>query len=321
MISLSRRTLGLISILFGLYHALIGLVSLSEYREVMPAVVALVIYLFCLIWSLLDNDGIKMRFSAALLIMLLTIFISYLVFGSLDEVRQSSFTTWHVAAVSTVLSVITIRQYPILGWLGFFFLVAQTLMWGGFDVVFNSGIIGGAILISVSQAAYWVIMSTSKSAEDFRKKSLEIDMSIEVANASQEVRAQRLNQILKDVFPLLSIISENEGRLNDQQRKSALLLEAELRDRIRAPHLLNEDVVLAVRLARMRGVEVQLLDDGGLDDLDLEQRTPYLAEICSRLSVVQAGKVVIRAAKGDDWRLTMAAIRKDKDRPELFVRL
>ena len=85
----------------------------------MPVVVALVIYLFCLIWSLLDNGGIKMRFSAALLIMLLTIFISYLVFGSLAEVRQSSFTTWHVAAVSTVLSVITIRQYPILGWLCF----------------------------------------------------------------------------------------------------------------------------------------------------------------------------------------------------------
>jgi hypothetical protein len=30
---------------------------------------------------------------------------------------------------------------------------------------------------------------------------------------------------------------------------------------------------------------------------------------------------VIRASIGDGWRVTMAAIQKDSDRPDLFIRL
>ena len=98
-------------------------------------------------------------------------------------------------------------------------------------------------------------------------------------------------------------------------------MEAQLRDEIRARALLNESVIKAARDARLRGVEVQLLDDGGLDDLSENARQSYLDEVCKRLDQVKAGKVVIRASMGEGWRLTMAAIQKDADRPDLFIRL
>lgn len=321
MISLSRQSLGVIAVLYGLYHAFLGVVSLTEYENAMPVAAAIFIYMACLVWVLAEKEGIRMRLTSAFVVLLLMILVSYLVFNSLDGVRQSSYTTWHIAAVSTVLAVITIRQYPAVGWLGLTILILQTLGWGGPEVIFNSGILGGVILVSVSQAASWAIISSANSAADFRKKSLQIDAAIDIANAARATRIERLEQTLNDSLPLLTKIREKEGSLSDSDKKYALLLEAELRDRIRARHILNDDVVLATRNARARGVEVQLLDDGGLDDLSDIERLPYLSEISTRLALIQSGKVVIRAVKGEDWRLTMAAIRKDTDRPDLFIRL
>jgi hypothetical protein len=321
MISLSRQSLGLIAMLFGLYHSFLGLVSIGEYSDPSLVAVAILIYLGSLFWVIVEKRGIKMRLTTAIAVVSLTTVVSYLVFSSLEGIRQSSYTTWHIAAISTVLSIITIRQYPLLAWLGFAALLFQTLLWGGADVVFNSGLIGGVVLISVSQAASWAIISSAKSAEEFKLKSLEIDAAIEVAGAAREARKERLEQTLSRALPLLASILSKKGVLTESEKQSAGLLEAELRDRIRARNLLNEDVISATRSARARGVEVQLLDDGGLDELSARDRAPYLIEITTRLSTITSGKVVIRASQGDGWRVTMAAIRKDTDRPDLFIRI
>ena len=122
-------------------------------------------------------------------------------------------------------------------------------------------------------------------------------------------------------MPLLESISESNGSLSKSDRVKAQLTEAELRDQIRGRNLLSMDVVSETRSARQRGIEVQLLDDGGLDDLTDQERVPYLWEIATRLKDVKAGKVVVRAAKGDSWRVSMAAIRKESDSPDLFIRI
>ena len=122
-------------------------------------------------------------------------------------------------------------------------------------------------------------------------------------------------------MPLLESISESNESLSKSDRVKAQLTEAELRDQIRGRNLLSMDVVSETRSARQRGIEVQLLDDGGLDDLTDQERVPYLWEISTRLKDVKAGKVVVRAAKGDSWRVSMAAIRKESDSPDLFIRI
>jgi hypothetical protein len=68
-------------------------------------------------------------------------------------------------------------------------------------------------------------------------------------------------------------------------------------------------------------VEVQLLDDGGLDELDPIELDQLLNRVARELSQIQSGRVVIRSVAGEDWRLTMAAIRKGADQPDLFLRL
>ena len=321
MINLKRSSLALIAIAFGFYHGLLGFFSLSEYANQSLAVMAIAIYFTTLIILTLDKPGIRMHVVSALLSIVATISVSQLVYAALDQVREGSYATWHVAGISTLLAIVAIRQFPIVAWLGFLLLAGQLFAWGGPQVAFNTGLIGGLVLVAVAQAAYWAIVSSANAAVEFRIRAVQTDSAVAAASAARAERKIRLKETLVTALPLLEKIEQQRGNLSESDRKEAALLEAQLRDQIRGRALLSPDVVSATRAARTRGVEVQLLDDGGLDDLNEQDRHKYLAEVSERLSKVAAGKVVIRAALGDGWRVTMAAIQKDSDRPDLFIRL
>ena len=321
MIRLSRLALTGVAILFGLYHAVLGVLFLGEYQNPSYAIGGLVTYLVALLVATLDKRGLKMRVASAVFVSLAAVSLPQLIFVALGEVRQGSYTTWHIAAIGTLLAIVTIRKFAVLAWIALAITSLEVIEWGGPDVIFNSGLVGALLLVATAQAASWALGSSSKSAEEFRRRALAIDTATAASSAARTERTERLNQTLKEVLPLLEKISDSKGNLTKAERLKAQLTEAELRDQIRGRNLLSIDVVSETRNARMRGIEVQLLDDGGLDDLSQEDRTPYLWEVASRLKAVKAGKVVIRAAKGDSWRVSMAAIRKESDSPDLFIRI
>lgn len=321
MISLSRSSLSLIAIVFGFYHGLLGIFSLSEYENQSLAVAAIAIYFITLLILTLDRRGIRMHIISALLAIVTTIVVSQLVYSALDRVREGSYATWHVGAITILLAIVAIRQYPVVAWLGFLLLAAQLLVWGGPQIAFNTGLIGGFVLVAVAQAAYWAIISSANAAVEFRIRAVQTDSAVAAASAARIERQTRLQETLATALPLLEKIKQQQGNLSEKDRKEAALLEAQLRDQIRGRSLLSPAIISATRSARIRGVEVQLLDDGGLDDLTELERQKYLTEVSDRLEQVNAGKVVIRASIGDGWRVTMAAIQKDSDRPDLFIRL
>lgn len=321
MIRLSRLALAAVAILFGLYHALLGFLFLGEYQNPAFAIVGLIAYLSALLLATFDKSGLKMRAVSAAIVLIVSISLPQLIFAALGEVRQGSYTTWHIAAIGTLLAIVTIRKFAILAWIALAITSLEVIEWGGADVIFNSGLVGALLLVATAQAASWALGSSSKSAEEFRRRALAIDTATAASSAARTERTERLNQTLKEVLPLLEKISDSKGNLTKAERLKAQLTEAELRDQIRGRNLLSIDVVSETRNARMRGIEVQLLDDGGLDDLSQEDRTPYLWEVASRLKGVKAGKVVVRAARGDSWRVSMAAIRKESDSPDLFIRI
>ena len=321
MIRLSRLALAAVAILFGLYHALLGFLFLGEYQNPVFAIIGLIAYLTALLLATLDKSGLKMRPASAIYVLLVSVSLPQLIFAALGEVRQGSYATWHVAAIGTLLAIVAIRKFELVAWIGMAITTLEVVLWGGPDVIFNSGLVGAILLVATAQAASWALGSSSKSAEEFRRRALAIDTATAASSAARTERTERLNQTLKEVLPLLEIISDSKGNLTKAERLKAQLTEAELRDQIRGRNLLSIDVVSETRNARMRGIEVQLLDDGGLDDLSQEDRRPYLWEVASRLKGVKAGKVVIRAAKGDSWRVSMAAIRKESDSPDLFIRI
>ena len=92
----------------------------------------------------------------------------------------------------------------------------------------------------------------------------------------------------------------------------ALLLEAELRDEIRAPYFTGTEVVAAARRARSRGVEVVLFDDrgdasrSGSTEYEERLRTRIVERAVAALDEAGAGRVVVRACPaGRPWAATI----------------
>ena len=321
MVRISRLSLSLAALSFGFYHLFLGLVSIGEYQEPLLSLAASAIYLVALLGSILDMPGLKMRPLTAIFSMVAIVSMPYLVFEALGEVRQGSYATWHVAGVATLLAVLSVRQYRLLAWIGFVVLSFEVIRWGGTQVIFNSGLVGALLLVVVSQAASWALQSSSLAASRFQARAVEIAAATEASTAARQERQDRVDATLAEVKPLLEEMLATEGRLSDASKVKAAITEAELRDQIRGRNLVAPEVVAAVRAAREKGIEVQLLDDGGLDELEVTERSRYYSEIVEKLSQVSAGKVVIRAAQGETWRVTIAALRKEEDRPDLFVRI
>ena len=203
MIRLSRLALAAVAILFGLYHALLGFLFLGEYQNPAFAIVGLIAYLSALLLATFDKSGLKMRAVSAAIVLIVSISLPQLIFAALGEVRQGSYTTWHIAAIGTLLAIVTIRKFAVLAWIALAVTSLQVIEWGGADVIFNSGLVGALLLVATAQAASWALGSSSKSAEEFRRRALAIDTATAASSAARTERTERLNQTLKEVLPLL----------------------------------------------------------------------------------------------------------------------
>jgi hypothetical protein len=231
------------------------------------------------------------------------------------------YTTWHVGGIATLMAITAVRQHSVLAWIGVGFLIIQTLIWGGQDVLFNSGVFGAFLLVLAAQATASLLRASSRAAEESLERAVLADAKTAANTAARKERQKRIQETLREALPILDMIVNRKGKLSVAERFEAALKEHELRDQIRGRALLHPQLVSATRAARTRGVEVQLLDDGGLDGLDEASRRELLLRVARELMSIDSGKVVIRAVAGESWRLTMAAIRKDTDRPDLFLRL
>ena len=321
MISLSSRALQFFAATFGLYHAVLGVLNIGSYQNPNMVWVAVIFYLFALAASVFFWKEIALPSWIASVNLVVAVLLPLLVTAGLGEFPSTPYTTWHIAAIGTLLAITAVRGQKVVAWIGVSFLVLEVLAWGGTAVLFNSGLIGAVLLVLGAQAASRALEQSEQLATQFREKALATEAATAAKSAARVERERRINSTLAGVLPQLEVIVSKGGKLTEKERRIALLTEAELRDQIRGRNLVHDELSEQARLARTRGVEVQLLDDGGLDELDPDELDQLLGRVASELAQIQSGRVVVRSVAGEDWRLTIAAIRKGADQPDLFLRL
>ncbi|MFM9377487.1 hypothetical protein [Gordonia sp. VNK21] len=110
-------------------------------------------------------------------------------------------------------------------------------------------------------------------------------------------RRTRLDRINAQVRPLIERMADG-GDLDDGDVAQARLLEARLRDGIRAPALDSPVLAVMVGEARRRGLTVTLLDDGGLDGLPDTERARAVQAVSvtliDELERLEHGRVTAR---------------------------
>lgn len=321
MIYLPRSALSGFALAFGFYHAVLAVLNFDSYASPFFGAAGIALYLTALVIAVVSTRGLRLSQSSAWVVFALALIVPLTMSAAIPAGAEASYSTWHVSGIATVMAVLMVRQHVVLAWLGAGFMIIQTLIWGGLGVLFNSGVFGAFLLVLAAQATSSILSSAAKAASDFRELSIATNAQTAASTAARLERQRRIQQTLKEALPLLQKVVDSGGKLTRPEAKQALLKELELRDQIRGRALLMEDLVLATRAARERGVEVQLLDDGGLDNVPEARRFELLQRVARELENVASGKVVIRAVAGESWALSMAAIRKDADRPDLFLRL
>jgi hypothetical protein len=151
-------------------------------------------------------------------------------------------------------------------------------------------------------------------------KELDTEATLARVRAANLERENRLKVVLSQAVPALESLARSKSVLSDSERESLLNLEASLRDDIRGRRLNSEEVKVASAAARARGVQVILLDEGGLDALTEDQLTNVLNKVVHALNSVHAGKIVIRSPKSEKWLVTVMATRPGTQAPDLWLK-
>ncbi|MCK6211286.1 hypothetical protein KZX45_12105 [Georgenia sp. EYE_87] len=262
--------------------------------SLLPHVVGLVIFAAAAAAAaLLPGRRLTRAVTAALAVVpgLLALLVSW----DLPTDRFPGYSAWHLGAGSFVLFFLAARGHLVSAWCGMAGLVAVTLAWFGTTGQDWRGLpdllLTHLSFLVVGTTAGVVLHRAARqiSAVAARARSRRAAHAARLAEAAE--RHRRLAWLEQNVRPALERLAE--GHLPGQEERARLaVLEAEVRDRLRGGALDVPGVVAAVRAARLRGVAVEVMDDGGLSDVP--DPAAVLAPIPGLLDGVAAGRVVIR---------------------------
>ncbi|WP_105033686.1 hypothetical protein [Cryobacterium aureum] len=199
-------------------------------------------------------------------ILLLCTVAAGLMYFHIPSGHVGPFAHWHLGAITLVLVVLAARGRTGWAWAGYAMMAFSSI---AFAV--HAGLTVGDGVLQVSRHAGTLLAGTlfvvgmrhfSHNLDElYRDRSQRETFVARTGATTSERQAQvaRLNAMAR---PSLERLTSTDP-VTDFQRDEFLLVEASLRDAIRARCLFVEPIIGAAWAARSRGVEVVLLDDSG----------------------------------------------------------
>lgn len=220
-----------------------------------------------------------------------------LVLGVLPVPIASPLQLWPLGAVTAIYAFMGVRGRPGFAWLGMLATITTCVVW---STATGQGAAYGLAMSVINVAP--LLMSTffaltlrpaARKIFALRAQTTRRAAAEAADSAILEERDRQLRRLDELARPILEHIAAGEP-LDEDQRIACGLLEAHLRDSVRAPALSDPGVVAAARGARARGVEVILLDDGGMDAAAPDARRRFLGSVTDVLSGTDRGAVTVR---------------------------
>lgn len=296
MNSIPRSSLVALAAVFSAYHIARGVLTMGMPTHPAPVIVALCVYGVITVLALWPFGGRGLPTWAAALSFSCTVVITLLVTSQLDALADNGYATWHTNAEGTLLTILMVRGHKLMAAAGTLFLVIYSVVWCGFV---------GSAQIGVTGAVAWVVLAyvmtgALQKAEAGATQLMDAEREAVRWEASQHAhrseRRERLETASRIAGPMLRDVVLAAGRLTDAERDQARLLEARLRDDIRGRALVNDRVRDAALAARRRGIVVQLLDEGTIDDLDAAEQHRVLARVAEAIDAADTERLIVRTA-------------------------
>lgn len=218
---------------------------------------------------------------------------------------EADYATWSLGAVGALMAIVMVRRRPWAAWGGVLLVAVAATAWIGVWSALALGVVGAVLWVGVAQLLSWLVDRAARDTA--RLTELQRDASQWLASQEGMRRERRMHvqRALAVAGPVLAHTIAVGGRLDDTERHLARIAEGTLRDELRGPALLDDDVRAALSAARARGTTVSVLDEGGLDDLTAEQRAELRAELARVIAGSCSQRLYVRASTHPDVVVTV----------------
>ncbi|GAA4686904.1 hypothetical protein [Frondihabitans cladoniiphilus] len=303
--------------LFSLYHLLLAAVSISTPRDPIPIIGCMALYaaVTAIVLFPTKTRTLTMPVWMASLALAVAVILPLVVGSQLSPLRHggNGYATWYVAAVGTLMVIVSTRRRHGFAWFGVAFLVVHTIIWSGDPAdLANLGVIGSVSWVAISHALQATLARASRDTREFIRAEQEAADWQAAQEAHVNERQFRLLQTGRTARPMLQRIVATGGDLTPEERQECLHLEGAIRDEIRGRRLLSDDVRKEVMAARRRGTIVSLLDEGGIDDLADGELDRVHAALADAIRDSVADRLIIRTvAAGSEYAVTVVGLSSE----------
>lgn len=256
--------------------------------------------------------------TAAIAVLALCAVATALVSYPMTAVQGTPFGHWYLGAVTLLLVVLAVRGREGIAWAGYLIVSVITIAWA----LSNGLTVVDGVLLVVRHAG--TLLAGTLFAVGLKRSTLTLVVlnrtraqnaaAAATAFAAIEERESQLARVNVLCRPTLERLARSDD-ICPEMRAECLLVEATLRDAMRARTLFVEPLVAATRAARLRGVEVTLLDDSG--DHPPVEAARVAAAVADQLDSLHSGRLTARVLPAD--RATIASIVIEADDNRMLV--
>ena len=270
----------------------------DSYRRLAPVIAGLLAIGLAALALLKRWPAHRMPARAAALVAAITGGANVLVLFQIDSAGWPGYTSWCIGAGTTLCCGLIARERPRQAWAGLILIIVVIGVWT-LSTGHNPANIFALGSGQFSTLLIWYLTArisidiTARTAAS-EAAGAEIAAQRRAHRESEALMRQAMVSVRRRVEPLLTAIAEG-APITAGMRARARMLEAELRDERRAPFFTGTRVIESARAARIRGIDVILLDDrgtsGGLTD---DAREAIINRAARALDDARKGQVVIR---------------------------
>jgi len=215
-----------------------------------------------------------------------------------SHISQPGYASWCTGAGTDLSCGLLMRGRPMYAWAGSAATTLAIIYWVFSTerppfMIFTYMLGHYFTLVSWHGVAHLSTRATTQIAA-IQRETARLQAQQYAHEEAGRIMTSRMASVRQRVTPLLTQIADGKAP-TPELCSQAYLLEAELRDEIRAPFFTGTSIVTSAQAARRRGTEVILLDDSG-DNTTIDDRTRANAVnyVTKLLDLTQSNRVVIR---------------------------
>ena len=298
--SMEARTPRIIVVCIVVLYALVTLLEMwaGSYRRLAPVIAGLLAIGLAALALIKRWPAHRIPVREAALVVAAAGVANVLVLFQIDFAGWPGYAAWCLGAGAAVCCGLIARERPRQAWAGLILIIVVIGVWT-LSTGRNPANIFALGSGQFSTLLIWYLTArisidiTARTAAS-EAAGAEIAAQRRAHRESEALMRQAMVSVRRRIEPLLTAIAEG-APITAGMRARARMLEAELRDERRAPFFTGTRVIESARAARIRGIDVILLDDrgtsGGLTD---DAQKTIINQAIRALDDARRGQVVIR---------------------------